>query len=294
MKLLVADGKSTWRDYVKPHRGSMMILDPSDANHGAPARISYLNAGKVLDWSFVGSTDAARNPLAILVACTKFLKKADDEAIVLLFPVKNTPLHRQLALKVAQMLPLSEVLIPLESGLEYIPWPLGAESIELPEEYPTMVIEAQRRARWLELMENSYDHFVPLNQIATEGCRLGSGKRVKLDGWVGWAEVSGDTLLLIGYEDPSEEKIAQFMDYAHARKVSVVDPSRYEGLICAFSSQEGEDFGMGIIESFDPTSAIMKIKCNAVVPAPLRILRLGQLRVDSGGKELPLLPMWSL
>lgn len=294
MTLLVGDFQYTWRDLLKSHAGTTIVLDPADANYGFPGRVTLIRDGKVVDWVFVGSTDVARNPLAILAACGKFRPNFTEESQVLLFPYRASPVLHQLALRVAQALPLTRIKVPTGSGLEKISWPLGAEEIELPAAFPNMVLQAQRRARWLELIEQSSDHTIDLTQVGIEGSRLGSGNKLEIEGWNGWAEVSGDTLLLVGTEDPPEEKISRFMDFAHTRKVSIQDQQKYRGLICAFASQEGEDFGMGVVQSFDASSGKMEIKCTAVSPAPVRLLRLGSLRIDESGKELPGLPAWSL
>jgi polynucleotide 5'-kinase involved in rRNA processing len=68
----------------------------------------------------------------------------------------------------------------------------------------------------------------------------------------------------------------------------------YRNLLCSFAKQSGEDFGMGILTDIDWNSMRAYAQCTAVPPAPVRILRLGSLRVDSNGHELGEVRPWQV
>ena len=80
-----------------------------------------------------------------------------QDATVQLFSVRESPLSRQLALGLARSIAPDRVLVPHGSGLERMGWPVGAEEVELPDSFPPVVHEAQRRARWMEVAESCED-----------------------------------------------------------------------------------------------------------------------------------------
>jgi hypothetical protein len=253
-----------------------------------------LAEGRVRRWTLIGTVDPLRNPVAVLNAAWQLSVSAPPEATALLFNVRSTPVLRQLALAIAQSVVPDRILVPRGSGLERLGWPVGAEETEVAEAFPHVVIEAQRRARWLETAEQSEEHDVDLTKVTVDGARLGSGVRVELPGWAGWSEVSGGVLHLVGEREVTEEEAGQYLDQAHAARVSVVTPASYNGLVCSFASQEGEDFGIGFVREFLPERRLMKVRCTAVAPAPVRILRLGALRVDDTGRELGDVRAWTV
>ncbi|MBS1723324.1 MAG: hypothetical protein JSS66_10265 [Armatimonadetes bacterium] len=290
--LLVGAPGWTWREWLKENRvASLLCLDPSNADHGPPGRAYLWSAGKSPRWRFIGSSDPVRSPVALFQAAWTLSEGCDT---VLLFPVRDSPIARQLATSIAQALALDRILVPLGSGLAPLGWPVGAEETSVPEELPAMVLEAQRRAQWLTVLESTEEHVVDLRSVATEGARLGSGRALELQGWKGWAEVSGSVLHLVGDQEPDEQQVSQFLDDAGARRLSVVSPASYVGLTCSFASQEGEDFGIGFIRSFLPERGMLEVACTAVAPAPVRILRLGAMRIDGGGRELAESKPWLL
>jgi len=287
MTLLVSDHRFTWREWLRAQTCDVVCLDPTDADHGPACRAFLLRAGKVRDWRLIGSVDPLRNPIGIFSAAWTHVAQAGQGAVVQLFAPKTSPVLRQLALAISQRVSAEQILVPLGSGLENMGWPIGAEVIELPAAFPAMVLESQRRARWLEMLEASEMHEIDLADVTIDGARLGSGTRIDLPDWAGWAERTGTVLHMVGEGDLSDGQAARYLDQVHASRISFVSPAEYEGLVCSFSSQEGEDFGIGVVEKFVPERRLMRIRCTAVAPAPVRLLRIGTLRIDSSGRELP-------
>lgn len=292
--LLVGHQTFTWHDWLKGSSRDIVNLDPRNADHGPSCRAFWISGGKVRSWTLIGSVDAARNPVGLLTAAWRLAEKAAPDAIVSLFEVRSTPVLRQLALDLAQALAPTEVLVPQGSGLAGLGWPVGAHEVELPEAFPHMVIEAQRRARWLEMFENSEDHEVSLKEVTTIGARLGSGTRIQLAEWPGWSEVSGGVLHLVGDHEPTDHDIGLMLDHSHAARLSMTSPNDYAGLLCSFAGEDGEDFGIGTVHEFMPERGLLKIRSTAVPPAPVRILRFGTMKLDKSGRESHDLKPWSL
>jgi len=219
---------------------------------------------------------------------------ASSDADVLLGPLGGSVVLFQTAIALAHCLEPDRILVPEGSGLEKLGWPVGAEAVGLPAAFPAMVMEAQRRARWLEAFEEADDHEVDLSQVRIEGARLGSGTRIELRRWDGWSEVAGSVLHLVGERALDDQEASSYLNDAHAQRLSLVSGSAYKGLVCSFASQEGEDFGIGTVREFLPERGIMLVRSTAVAPAPVRILRLGTLRIDDSGRDLGDVKSWAL
>lgn len=286
--LLVGHPDFTWREWLKGR--DFVCLDPADADHGPACRVFAFESGKVRWWRFVGSTDPARNPIA-LVASALSAGSAPGPQIFEMFALRPSPVVRQLALEIAQALRPDEVLVPQNSGLESLPWPVGAQPVESAAAFPRVVVEAQRRARWLELLESGETHVVDLAQVPVIGARLGSGVRGQEEGWV---EACGPVLHVVRDTEPDPDTVASLMDRHHCTRLSFVTPQSYVGLACSLADSLGEDIGQGIIEKFEPEANTMTLRATAVAPAPVRLLKLGSLRIDSSGRELPELKPWQL
>lgn len=283
--LLVGDDRFTWRQWLKDNPGELLCLDPAQADNGPPCRAFILQDGKIRQWRLIGAIDPLRNPVGMIGAAWQLSAKMGRDVTVQLFSPKESPLLRQMALTIAQGTAPDQVLVPAGSGLASMGWPVGAEEIELPEAYPNLVFESQRRARWLEVIEGATEHVVDLDSVMVEGSWLGNGVKVDLPAWEGWAERTGNVLHLAGHEELTDENASRFLDITHATRIAATSPDEYQGLLCSFSSQEGEDFGMGIVREFLPERRQMRVLSNAVAPAPVRILRLGSLLIDSAGRE---------
>lgn len=293
--LLVADTEASWRDWLRDASAErdLVILDPASADFGPPCRICLVSQGKVKDWRFIGCLEAGVNPLEVLSGAAWLLGKASDQAVAVTFPVRTSPVLRQLALSIARLTDWADILVPSDSGLERFGWPIGAEPHPVVADLPTMVREAQRRARWLELEEQCYDHEVSLDSVTVEGARLGSGALIELpNGMRG--DLAGGVLHVLSDSEHAEEEVSQWMSFAHASRVSIVAPEAYEGLICSFADQSGVDFGLGRIISVDALNRTVRVRNHAVPPSPVRILRIGTLRIDGAGRETGEIRPWTV
>lgn len=293
--LLLSSASHSWREWLKEHRGGrdLLCLDPGEPAQSPPGRLVLFHGTKPVFWRFYGSLDASRAPHVLVGALSQMLGRAAGDAVVQLFAVRNSPLTRQLAGLCAQLVQPDEILCPQGAGLDLEGYPVGPLEVVTEEAFPSIVQQAQRKAQWLKLLENCTEHEIDLERVTIEGSRLGSAPaahpgQITKAGLKNalHAEVAGGTLLLVTEEEPEEQAIARALDVFHASRAAVVHPSAYENLLCSFARQGGEDFGMGMIRSIDFASRIATISCNAVPPAPVRILRIGGLRVDSAGREL--------
>jgi len=301
--LLLSSAAYTWREWLKEQRKErdLICLDPGDPGQNPPAKLTLFRKSKPLFWRFYGSLDASRAPHALVFALARMLEQAGPDPVVQLFPVRTAPLVRQMASLCAQLVQPEEIFAPKGAGLDLEGLPVGPEEIEIEEAFPAMVQQAQRKAQWLKLIESCENHEVELDRVAIDGSRLGSGKRAHPDqlaraglGKIDHAEVAGGTLLLVTNEEPEEHVMARALDIFQATRATVVNSSAYEHLLCSFGRQNGDDFGLGIVKQIDFEARIAYIACTAVSPAPVRILRLGGLRVDFTGKELGEARPWSV
>ena len=160
---------------------------------------------------------------------------------------------------------------------------------------------AQRKAHWMKLFENCEEHELELARLSVEGARLGSGEKIAhevLDRFFKgkglYGEIAGGALFLIAEEDPSDSEMARALDYFHCSRAHIAHPAEYEGLLCSFARSSGEDFGYGAIISIDFAGGIVKAHSTAVAPTPVRILRIGGLRVDTAGRELGEVRPWQV
>jgi hypothetical protein len=301
--LLIGSAATTWREWLKENRGKrdLLCLDPADPGQSPPGRLCLLRGEKAVSWRFYGGLDPQRAPHVLLAALAQLLTEAGDDAIVQLYSYRSTPLLRHLSMLIAQMVQPEGIFLPAGAAVEQNGYPVGPEEVELEAAFPAMVQGAQRKAQWMKLLENCTEQEVSLDEVAIEGARLGSGAKLTeealrksgLEG-VLHGEVSSGTLLLIAHEEPEEHRMARALDMFHCSRANVVSPNDYANLLCSFARQSGEDFGMGVVDKIDFERRTVTALCTAVPPAPVRILRIGGLRVDRQGRELGELRPWQV
>ena len=301
--LLIGSPDTTWRAWLKQHRGDhdLLVLDPADPDHGRLGRVALFQGEKPIASRFYGSLDPNRAPHVLVAALAELLAEADGDLIVQLFPYQGGPLLRHVTLLMSQMVAPEEILVPADAGFDLNGFPVGPHEVELEAAFPDTVRHAQRKANWLKLLERCFEHDVDLSRVSIEGSRLGSGRLIKREqlSKVGiteafHAEVSGGTLLLVANEEPTEQHLARALDVFHCGRVHVVHPESYDNLFCSFARESGEDFGTGFIQCIDFDTRTARILCDAVAPAPVRILKIGGLRVDNAGRELGEVRPWQV
>jgi polynucleotide 5'-kinase involved in rRNA processing len=293
--LLLRDPDCSWRDWLKENRKGRdyICLNPADPDQGPPGRLCLFREDKVVAWRFYGSIDPQRSPHVLIAALAHLLAGASESVIVELWPNRGTPVIRQATMLAAQLFQPDEILIPLGSRIDQSGFPVGPEEIQIEPAFPEMVQNAQRKAHWLRMFENCESHEFELSRVSVEGARLGSGMNLtqtQLQPYFGdqvlHAEAAGNSLFLVAKEDPEDLAVVRALDHFNCSRAHIAHPAEYEGLLCSFAKANGEDFGIGCIESIDFGEGIVNAHCTAVAPAPVRILRLGNLRVNTAGTEL--------
>lgn len=296
--LLLGDASSSWREWLRANgRGrDVVLLDSADGSHGPPCRFLRLQEGKVVDWAFAGSLDPTRDPIRTLNEAARAIADSGPDLIVQSFAYRATPVGRHLTLAVAHLARPSEIVVADTLALDLRGWPVGPQTTSVDAGYPDLVQQAQRRARWIELLDSCVEHEIDLRHVAIQGARLGSGLPVDLRGIdaIVHAELAGSSLFLVADRALSEGEIAQAIALTHAARAHVVEPESYDGLLVSLARQDAEDFALGVIRSIDFRRGILSVRSPAVAPAPVRILKFGGLRLDSGGKELGEVKPWSL
>ena len=297
--VLVGHPSISWRPWIKDNRGDrdFLCLDPADASYGQPATITLYRGDRHLYQRFYGSLDPSRAPHVLLAALVEALTHTDRDVLIQLFVYRVTPLLRQMLYLALNHIKADEILIPdpLRDAI-----PQGTVLAGIDKAFPNLVQIAQRKAQWLDLVGRCEEHVVDLNECRLEGARLGSGQqmsnsqREKLGLDKAYAETIGSSLFVVSEEELDERTISRAMDYTHATRVNLAAPDLYEGALCAFSKQSGEDFGFGMIDRIDFEKMKAFVKCTAIPPVPVPILRLGSLRIDHQGNEHGELKPWQV
>lgn len=293
--LLIGPPGVSWRETIHADFGDhdLVCLDPAAPDYGALARLVLWRDGKVRAWRFFGSLDAARFPHVALEALVRLIGASDRNTVVLCPSYRPGPVLRHLLALVAWVARPERILIAEGTPIATTGWPIGPESVSPQEAYPELVQSAQRRAGWLRLWEQGEEHTLDLSSIALEGSRLGAGRRVerseRASGGLpdtAYVEVCGSTLFVVSHDDLAENDVSRALDHFGCSKAQMARPSDYADLVCSFARDNGQDFGFGFVRELDPLSGVLRVRCTAVAPAPVRIVRLGSIRVSEAGREL--------
>jgi hypothetical protein len=301
--LLIGNAESSWKEWAKKNRNGCdwICLDPAESSYGYLARLALSRGEKTVGWRFYGSLDPQRYPHVLLAGLVQLLNQANDDAIVQLFSYQPNPILRHTAVLAAQIVQPERLLIAPGTAIDFEGWPVGPEEAEPEKALPLIAIQAQRKANWLKLIENCEPHEVDLREVAIEGARLGSG--VAMDeaerascglANVQYAEICGTTLFVVSPEALDEDTVSRALAMLHCSRIHVADPTAYENLICSFARQDGEDFGLGLIQKIEFATGLATIQCTAIPKAPVRLLRLGALRIDPKGNELGEVRPWQV
>lgn len=301
--LLLGHAGASWREWLKGNRHGrdLVLLDPADANFTVPGRLNLIKGDRVIESRFYGSLDAQRAPHMLIAGAIDLLGTASEDALVLLYAYRPTPLVRQLTLSLANMIRPECVLVATGTDFPANALPIGPDEVTLEASFPPVVQTAQRKAQWLKMLEGVQPHTVDLRGVTIDGTRLGCGRRLEslellrlgFDGAL-WAEVSGRGLFVVTGCEPEDEQISRALDDLNCSRAYFTAPDAYEGMLCAFSRASGEDFGYGIVQRIDFEAGIAHILNSAEAPAPVRLLRLGSLRINERGSELQETRPWQV
>jgi len=301
--LLIGHPGTTWREWLKENRKGRpyLCLDPSDSHQTIPGVLGLFQGTKPVIQRFYGSLDAQRAPHVLVSFLSQALLQFPDDLIVQLYPYRSTPLFRQTTQLLSQLFQPTEILIADGTDMDQSGFPVGPQSITLEAAFPPLVQAAQRKALWLRMFEGCEKHTIDLRKVSLEGARIGTGIRLSPEErqkahltHAMYAERAGSTLFVISDMDTEESDVAIALDYTGCSRAHFVAPGMYRNILCSFGRQSGEDFGFGILTEIDWQSMRAQSLCTAVAPAPLRILRIGALRVDSNGRELGEVRPWQV
>ena len=301
--LLIGHPGTSWREWLKEHRAGRpyLCLDPSDSHQTVPGQLCLFQGNKPVLQRFYGSLDAQRAPHVLISVLSQAIQQYPDDLIVQLFPYRSMPLVRQTTQILSQLLQPTEILIAEGTDMDQSGFPVGPQSVTLEAAFPPVVQAAQRKALWMRMFEGCEKHTIDLRKASIEGARLGTGIRLSLEerqkahlNHAMYAERASSTLFVISDMDTEESDVSAALDYTGCTRAHFVAPGMYRNILCSFARQSGEDFGVGIITEIDWQSMRAQALCTAVAPAPLRILRIGALRVDSSGRELGEVRPWQV
>ncbi|MBS1717713.1 MAG: hypothetical protein JSS72_08275 [Armatimonadetes bacterium] len=301
--LLLADTESSWRDWLKEYRGSddLLCLDPAHPVQRYPGRIALWRGEHLADWRFVGTPDYRKAPHMVLAALSMLLPKASPDCTILAPPLAASPLARQILLLIDRLAAPAKILAPSHFPFSLEGWSVGPEPVNLPKEFPSVVMNAQRKAAWLAMLEGCTDHELPLAKLSFEGSRIGSGHRVTAHDFerLGireclYGEVLGDFLFLITKGALSEEVIARALDAYHCHNVKIAHEDEYAGLLIGLARANGQDAAIGIIENLDFEQGVLRVKVTISDVANVQTVKLGLQRIDAKGNELPDVKPWTL
>lgn len=289
----------SWDAWIEAHAGRAERVYADLHHPESLARVSRFQGLHRVSEHFVGVLDPIRHPLGLVEALAEALRQVEGDAVILGPQYRGQPVGRQLLSAVLSVLRPDRILVP-EGPADFDLWPIGPETVELPAAFPEIVQVAQRRARWLELIDTGEDHELPLDTLTVIGSRLGSGHRLPVAGLHGlapgaqWVELCTGVALVVSREPVDDGAVGQILDHLGASRLNVVDPMAYSGLICSLTRASGEDFALGMIEEIDFRRGIVRVRAKAPAPAPVKFLKIGLFRIDSSGRELGPVTAWSV
>jgi hypothetical protein len=301
--LLIGNARTTWREWLRENRhdANLLCLDPVDPIQLVPGVLHLFQGEKPSLSRFYGSTDPQRSPHVMIGFLAEALRRTQGELIIQLFSYRPTPLLRQTALLAAQLAMPDRILVAESTEIDQMGFPVGPEEIAIEPALPPMIQLAQRKAKWIKLLEQCTRQEVDLRNVTIEGSRLGSGRRLseaerKQAGLKNalHAEAAGASLFVVIDTDLDEQEVSQALDFTGCSKAVITSPVAYSNLLCSFANQKGEDFANGVVCGIDWRSLRASVLASAVPPAPVRLLRLGSIRIDSDGRELGELRPWQV
>lgn len=279
----------SWRPWLREntHGRAVLCLDPSEPILGPPGRL-VLSVGEKPVWSrFYGSLTAQRSPHLFLVAAYEAIRLFPNDLIVQCFGYRRSPLMRHILTELVSITRPDEIVIAENTDVEIV-----GERVECEATLPS-VRAATRKAHWMKLLGESQEHEVDLRRVSVQGGRLGSGVPVQVD-FAAYAERCGSGLFVVAEEEPKDSDLTLALDANLCSRATIAAPNQFENLYVSFARANGEDFGLGFIQRIDWSARVATVMGNAVLPAPVKILRLGSLRVAPEGIELGELRPWQV
>lgn len=294
--LLINHPRWTWREWLRRELGDtpLLIVDPSFSDYGWAGRVAVYREGRIRGWRFVGSIDSAHSPLTVLAGVSRLLPEMPEDGWVLAPSGLTGPATRELIYSIAELIDFDRCLVPAKSAYARWKWPWPIEEVDMGSPTPDYVLRAHRRAKWVEMLDLGRRQEFDLADIVIQQARLGAGFKMDLPEWggIGWA--AGAVLHVVTEQEIDEFAAARLMDEAHARRISLIHPAEYKGLLCSLARADGRDVGMGVIESFNPQTQKLILHTTAEEGSRANIVRLGLLKLDETGNEVGDLRPWTV
>jgi hypothetical protein len=301
--LLIPGARASSREWIRENlRGrDLLWLDPGESPSGPPARLCLLQAEKTTAWRFMGGLSAARAPHLLLAGAVHLSQRAGRDWVAVSPHYAPSPLMRQVTRLLAECLSPENIFIDETAEIDLAGWPVTPEEVALGEAPPASVLSAQRRAQWLLLFSEAQRHELPFSRLTIEGARLGSGtpfppaarQQIGLTEAL-HAEVCGSTLLAISERPLDDEVVSRALNATQRSRAHLSHPDAYRRRICAFVRDDGENFGLGVIEEIDFRMDRVAVVADAEPPAPAACLRIGRLKVDADGREIEECRPWDV
>ncbi len=268
----------------------VVSLDPASTLFGSPCRIVYGRGDQQLSWRFVGGLAPKLNPIRYISAACSLLSVSDGDAIVEFAPIASDAISVEIARAVLQVTGAGTIYV--DQRLSKTLWADLGEAVELEKVEDSKVQNSIRKAQWFKLLQDSHIHRVTLGKTSFSGSRLGSGSCLRPDvvRSIGLpahsrVEATGTTLLIISDGITTDEMISRSLDVTDSTRAQVVDPKRYSNLICCLMDLSGRELGLGIIRDLSLADDQIEVLSMAAAPAPIHMIQLGNLYVDSKGVE---------
>jgi hypothetical protein len=294
--LLVNHPRWSWREWLRQNLGdqALIVADPGFSDYGWAGRVSLVREKKIRRWRFVGVNDAVHAPLPVLTAVAQALPEAGPDPLILAPSGMNGPIARELVLMMGELAQVERVMVPEKSAYARWKWPWPMELVAMENPTAEYLLTAHRRAMWVEMLDAGHEHEIDLADTVVEHARMGGGQKLDLSQWGGVGWTHGAVLHVITDEPIDEFSAARLMDEAHARRISLMSPIEYHGILCSQARADGRDVGMGVVRSIDPKAQKVRVLTTTEEGAKANILRLGLLRLDDTGNELGDLRSWTV
>lgn len=300
LTLLLSDRGRYWGSYLEgleAEVSAVVDLDPGSGERKAAGRCELREGGKATDWAFIGHTDFRRHPLNWWDAMQRLVRH--DDAVVILPCYPWSPGVRDFMISSIQHLQPGRIVVPEGAPHADFAWPLDCEKVAVEDELPREAKDAQRNARWSDLMSHAQVAELDLDAVQTVGSRIGFGERVSATRHP-WVDAIGEAVYLqppvlfaLTSREPDPDRVGEALSATGCEKFVSVAPERYAGLLCAPCDLAGRELGFGVIDHLDISTMRVGIRTTAHDPSYAKILKLGSLWLGAHGDPYEGAKLWS-
>lgn len=298
--VLLSDRGRYWSKFLADaDLGSRPIvdLDPGSAERKPAGRYERESEGRSEDWVFAGNIDFRRHPLNWVEAMRRLVPEEPSVVVLPCYPW--SPSVRDLIREALWQLGPERVLVPDDAEFAEFEWSLPADRVPVEDDLPQEAKDAQRNARWMELLQSGADAELDVDSLQTSGARLGFGQRVS-PARHSWADRLGEAVYLqppvlfsISSFEPAPIDVSEALESSGCSKFVTVSPDRYEGLLCAPSDGSGRELGFGVVKRLDTETMRLAVRTTARDPSFAKLLKLGSLWIGEQGQPSERLNQWA-